>query len=260
MKNLLMMILILVLSACSSVAPSRSEVFPTTINRAAFLKLEVGITPEFCVDGLCVKPLKVMPFGRASAFSIKQSGEDMYALTAGHVCHEEGVGEEVAPGAKMALQIRAFDLFGEEYEASITSLDLENDLCLLKVDGLQGPTLPLAMHGPDIGDKVFSMMAPLGLAKKNMVPLYTGFYSGKYENFNMEAFYTLPCTGGSSGSPIMNSSGEVIGVISMGGTTFKHFTLSPSLSTIRTFLEPTPVSHVVLPTEVPDIGFALFFE
>ena len=102
---------------------------------------------------------------------------------------------------------------GKVYE--VTTVDghsIENDLAILLVDGFEKP-LSITDVLPRVGDTVYVNGNPKGL---------TGtFSSGIVSAIRGEADttriqITAPISPGSSGSPVMNSRGEVIGVASSG--------------------------------------------
>ena len=56
----------------------------------------------------------------------------------------------------------------------------------------------------------------MGIWSSRMIPLFEGFYLGKRRGFpdqNMSYAFSIPTIGGSSGSPILNSRGEVVAAI-----------------------------------------------
>ena len=56
----------------------------------------------------------------------------------------------------------------------------------------------------------YNLAAPAGFFAKDMIPIFQGRYSGLHGAHDI---YTIPATGGSSGSPIVNKKGELIGLI-----------------------------------------------
>ena len=75
-----------------------------------------------------------------------------------------------------------------------------------------------------------------------MVPIFEGFHSGpalypgKSEQIKVD-MYSLPIKQGSSGSPIINENGELIGVVSAGVREFHNVGFSPRYEIIKRFLE-----------------------
>ena len=67
---------------------------------------------------------------------------------------------------------------------------------------------------PKIGDKALIASGPFGYGIPGMmVPIFEGIYSGKTPD--KKDYYTLQVVPGSSGSLIVNSEGDVIGIVSM---------------------------------------------
>lgn len=94
----------------------------------------------------------------------------------------------------------------------IVGIDKVNDLALLKVKGLSGRPLPLAdISRIEIGQDVYVLGNPQGLEGtiSNGILSATGLRQIGQENLLQ---ITAPISGGSSGGPVMNSRGEVIGI------------------------------------------------
>lgn len=88
--------------------------------------------------------------------------------------------------------------------------DEKNDLAILTVDvDLTSKPLPLAIDSVTPGDAVFAIGNPEGLEKT----ISQGIVSGVRESDNRKLLQiTTPISHGSSGGPILNSKGEVVGV------------------------------------------------
>ena len=94
--------------------------------------------------------------------------------------------------------------------------DFDSDICILATKKMILPALDIAKRPPIIGETYYNIAAPMGLWTKGMIPLFKGFYLGamkiRSDRKNSYAF-SIPTKGGSSGSPILNSYGEVVGAI-----------------------------------------------
>ena len=106
--------------------------------------------------------------------------------------------------AKLVGQKAKFEIAG------IVGLDRTHDLVLLSVKGVQVPALRLGESGTvAVGDEVFVVGNPHGLEGT----FSQGIVSG-VRNVGSDSFLqiTAPISPGSSGGPVLNSTGEVIGI------------------------------------------------
>ncbi len=175
----------------------------------------------------------------------RHSGDHTFVLTAAHVCESQRRAKLIEEGkkdpsviftAEKRLQIVA--LTGAEYEAEILSLDHEIDTCVLITE--RAPIVPAKISSSPVqeGDKVWNVAAPLGLFDTNTVSILEGYYSGAMPNIERDAvLYSIPVAPGSSGSPIFNNRGEIVGMVHSVYTRFHHQSLSPSWYDLRNFLQ-----------------------
>lgn len=106
--------------------------------------------------------------------------------------------------AKLVGQKAKFEISG------IVGLDRTHDLVLLSIKGVQVPALRLGGSGTvAVGDEVFVVGNPHGLEGT----FSQGIVSG-VRNVGPDSFLqiTAPISPGSSGGPVLNSTGEVIGI------------------------------------------------
>lgn len=108
-------------------------------------------------------------------------------------------------------------LAGKTYPASLLRVDADpqHDLCLLAVDGLHAPAIPLASIGSvKVGKKVFALGAPKGLE----LTLSEGIVSSLREYGDSHFIQTTASISpGSSGGGLFNDTGELVGI-----TTFQR--------------------------------------
>jgi len=198
----------------------------------------------------------------ASAFVVGRGPADdgAYLMTAAHVCDNADDLKNVRiDPLQRIFQKPQVSLISEEYRGSdilgaVHHLSLvyatspnEDDICILYSGSIREAPLVMAPAMPNNGEKVYNMAAPTGYSFKNMVPIFEGRYSG----INPEgwAIYTIPVTGGSSGSPVLNKSGEVVGMIVMRLSRFHHVALSPQRATMESLIREATKKHQSLLSE-----------
>jgi S1-C subfamily serine protease len=142
---------------------------------------------------------------RATAFAIRRDGKGTILLTNKHACID---------GAIITIK----DTNSNEYSAEVIRTGTFDDLCLLHTDALL-PVLKLADKDANYGDSVVVDGCGRGICGQ----LVTG-YIGKYIEiksedvgiYDKEQLLTTPIYHGNSGSPVMDSSGKVVGIINLG--------------------------------------------
>ncbi|GAB1467985.1 hypothetical protein MASR2M64_06810 [Candidatus Cloacimonadota bacterium] len=104
--------------------------------------------------------------------------------------------------------------------ATIIVSDTNNDLCILKVEGLSLDTTKALPYGFDVtlnrtGESVFCMGYPLTQAMGNEIKVTNGIISAVTGYQGDVSCYQVstPVQPGNSGGPLFNSSGNVIGIV-----------------------------------------------
>lgn len=166
-----------------------------------------------------------------SGIIIDSNETESWALTAGHVCYP-GVEDPfiTALGLWVLLGV---SINGDGEFADVIAIDQVSDICVLKLPIGNLPVVELANAMPVIGQKVFLGAYPLGVYQVGHVPFFEGYYAGI---INDKASYTIPVTNGSSGGGVINSNGQVIGIISMAINGFENITLTAKLQDIQSLL------------------------
>jgi len=161
---------------------------------------------------------------------IRHHNHNTYVLTAGHVC------ETPDPSVTIAI---AVDSAGNAHDIERSRYSKDPDLCIMKSLGLWGIPLKFSNSstGLKYGDKVVSMSAPNGIFSKNMVPLFSGMYSGNLQNG--DNVYTLPAMAGASGSAVLNDKLEIISVIHSAAKGFQHIAIGTSPQRLDQFMNST---------------------
>lgn len=208
--------LILICPSCRHVPPTPTPPKdPIILAQRAFLFIEIqhgklckgkeNCTPKF--SGIS-----------GSGFLVEYDNEGgMFAITAAHSCK--------SPYVDGISLIEATSYDGVKRDAYVVKSVPEFDICILHIPKINHPVLTISQEPPRVGDAVFTVSAPLGVFSAGALLMFKGYYSGLLsENI---AGYTVPTAPGSSGSPILNQEGKVIGMTSAKMKRFENFCISP---------------------------------
>jgi len=163
---------------------------------------------------------------------VESDDEWSWAISAGHVCYPEPQDQLVMWNDVWLLM--GFDAQGRYEPVFMVGLDQKNDVCVFRIPLGNLPAVPLAKRMPDVGDKVWLGAYPLGIYEPGHIPFFEGYYAGILDG---RASYTIPVTGGSSGGGVVNSKGELVGVISMAIEGFENVTLVSKLENVQNLLD-----------------------
>jgi len=122
-----------------------------------------------------------------------------------------------------------YDLNGKHSTGAILSIDYISDLCILVTKKVQMPSAKISLMDPIVGEKYYNIAAPHGIWGKKAVPLLEGRFVGKTSSpFTGGSTYmfTIPAAGGSSGSPIFNWYGEIVGLVHSAYRNFNNVSMA----------------------------------
>lgn len=229
MKRLPILALIFLLFSCTPHLINDSNIF----FNGKFVKIEKKSIIVACNPLDHSQCMQQAAGSSGSAFLVSHKGNKSYFLTARHICITDiGKYERIFDVAEIK-KIEAIDLNSKKMEMKIEKVDKENDLCLLSTKRIQDRPYPISKTEPALGDKVYNIATPLAIFSKDLVPLFSGYYSGEADN---KKLFTIPATNGSSGSPVLNYRGEIIGMVSSVTVNFNNMAISPSLKSIKLFV------------------------
>ena len=243
-KKVQVLFILLVALFFMSCATSSRNSQKDILSRESFTKIEKLLTIQVCDEekGVCA----TAKYGStASGAVVRNTPYGSYVLTAEHVCDASYIIDfaKKVGAEKYTIDFKIVDISGNKYSVEIVNTNAKNDICLLWVEDFYMQSLSIATKPPEPGDRAYNIAAPLGIFSDNMVPIFDGYYSGEDRN---KAFYTIPAAGGSSGSPVLNHRGELIGMIHSVYTRFAHVSISPTYSDLTSFLDANIKRHSAL--------------
>lgn len=145
-----------------------------------------------------------------SGFVIKLTHKGAFIMTAAHVCVTSK--EDLLPNVEAYDVLKVETLDGRWFNTRIIKVNHVIDACMIFAEDLVSgiEEVPLSDEAPKEGDKVYNIASPYGIHYKNVVPIFEGRYFG---SSGFKSFYTFNAAPGSSGSMILNSKGELIGLL-----------------------------------------------
>lgn len=171
-----------------------------------YIELDVYIKQSICTDTCELKTETTY----ASGFVVLKSHGIAYAMTAQHFCKEISA----APNEgyeKLDQTFSVYDYVGRKYNAKFVFSNDAYDVCVISFDAPHDDVAAstLGYELPEIGSRVYTISAPKGYFLPNAALIFEGIYSGINDETMVS---TIPTESGSSGSPIFNGRGEVVGM------------------------------------------------
>ena len=208
--------------------------------RDSFVKIMAEAKMTFCMKNPETKEKECVSKrsrAYASGVIVDREQKGSVVLTAAHVCDTDDLAPPVEGGElTVEVQILAQTENGERFATKQIRIDKTIDSCLLFAkDMTRWKPIKIRSTPPQFGEKFYNLASPLGVATSEFVPLLEGRYSGVV-NFNRAA-YTIPAAPGSSGSPIFDKRGYLVGMIHSVYLRFPILSFSPTYDKLMKFLE-----------------------
>ena len=226
--SLFIILLSIIFSSC---AKNKDKKFIDA--RSSFVNVITEENVTVCDDGTCYQ----RTFKGSSSGVVVIFDNQKVVLTAGHSCASRDAKEikkYVDGEVKIEVTLYGYDIHKMKHLFEVKKIDIGEDMCILATNTLWQDAVPIAKNKPPYDEQLYNFAAPKGIFTDNMIPLLTGYYVGQREG--MGAF-TIPAAEGSSGSMILNKKGELVGMIHSVHSEYNHFALSPSLESLKYFLE-----------------------
>ena len=167
-----------------------------------------------------VAPTVVTIAGRGSGFIVDSSGT---VITNLHVV--AGAMDGASMPALLTKDGRSLPVMG------VMAYDRLNDLCALKVEDEALPHAEFAGNDGVDGERVFVIGAPQGLS----YTITDGLLSGtRVINGRRLLQFSAPISGGNSGGPLVNSGGQIIGIVALAKVDGKDLNFAVPISAVKT--------------------------
>jgi S1-C subfamily serine protease len=200
----------------------------TVVPRESFIKIVSKVEATMCDEDGCEE--QVMNWYGSGAI-VKHTLKKSFVLTAAHICNKNYIADELLDPDELIVRFRLHDHNGITHKGRVYKMDLDNDVCILRTRRIHdAQPIELSGDGPYKWEKVYNLAGPMGFAGRTYVPLVEGYYSGFTSK---QMIFTCPAIGGSSGSPIFNRKGELVGMISAVHTRYPIVSMSPHYHVIK---------------------------
>jgi hypothetical protein len=218
--------------------------------KSSFVKVNVSTVVDVCgiratKESKCVRLMSVESSGSGAVVlndRVFGGKPRTLVLTANHVCMSgaaSNISKELLESVRQKenfigsidvitnVSMSLLDSNGQKYlvEKEPWVRNIPADICIVEAS-INAPALSIAGNLPKFGDRIINIAAPGGFMEPSssggVVYIVDGRYSGSWmvRNSGVRSMYTMWAMGGSSGSPILNKSGEMIGMVSAINTSF----------------------------------------
>jgi S1-C subfamily serine protease len=178
--------------------------------------------------------------GTASGVAFQRYDNFTYVLTAEHFCNS--LPEiEVIFKEYINTDLKIIDNEGVSWDGEIIHTDTYRDLCLIKTAMPIYRDISIARKMPETGDEIMTISFPLSIDSRGIDLYFTGQFAGCDSGDN--CFFTLPATFGSSGSVVLNSRFEMIGMIQRVPVDFNAIAIGIGIDSLKRFLETAESKH-----------------
>ena len=164
----------------------------------------------------------------ASGFVFSHDKESIFIMTAGHFCE---------PEKELIAEEKISGFVGDQYrELHYINHDLKLDVCILmgvKFTSESYNKIEFIDELPKIGEEIYTVAAPQGIAGEGIRPIFTGHFAGCDENVCMT---TIQATFGSSGAGIFTKEGKLVSIVMAVSNGFDHVMITPSHEKLKNYI------------------------
>ena len=141
-----------------------------------------------------------------------------------------------------------FDYDGNAHIGAVVSVNSVYDTCVILTKQINLPALKIAPQLPRPSQHIYSINFPMGLWEKKYAPVFQGFFIGEIFTSHRSTYsFTLPTEHGCSGGAILDSNGNVVGMIHSFIKKFNLMTLAATLPQIKDIIETSDYLYRLKP-------------
>jgi len=233
-SKLLFILFSLIFLSCTSINLQRKVEPPIRSYVKVYHNIEIKkCTPKFeSAPGICPKG-DYSSMG--SGIVIDLIEDQTIILTAGHVCKSEVDTQKIE---EYSENVYVVDHRSIAHQAHVIKSSHDNkmggvDMCALWVPTLKEKGVKFSMFRPRVGQELYYIGSPEGIYHPPVAPIMTGIYSGQIDGSN--ALVSIPATGGSSGSAVMDLNNRIVGVL-WAAHSFHHVSIMTNWDASAVFL------------------------
>ena len=250
-KFCLAFLIAITISSCGHASKSAAHLSTSKIIKlTSMVQVISQYEIEHCIGDTC-STFRMSSTSTGSV--VKKSKTGSYVLTTGHTCNPKFGVPFGLKNVYVKQTTVIVDANKQAHKSITVEFDSKLDMCILHTETLKAPVVKINYDTPPTqGDIAYNYAASYGVFGKRTIPILEGRFSGWLWGY---ALYTIPAIGGSSGSPIFDSSGKLIGMIHSVHSRFHHLSFSPTHEQMIKFLKdncPT-VAPLGIRTEWTDI-------
>jgi S1-C subfamily serine protease len=237
-KHVILIFSLMFLSSCGGTLANHFKL-KQKLPFDSFVKVVATYDVVKCIGETCMK----FKFGATSSGSVVRTyPHGSYILTTGHSCDPKAIMYDLGGGLKIKQTTYLIDINGVKHNTKTININNKLDTCILYSSSVsRAPVRVERNDAPEWGDKIYNMAAPVGMFNTRTVPILEGRYSGHKWGFSL---YTVPAIGGSSGSPLFNHRGKLVGMIHSVHTRFHHLSFGPTHAELVNYIYKHTPFHV----------------
>jgi hypothetical protein len=234
--------------------------------RQSFVKIDTMVSYDYCDEsGICIEDAYGSDAFVSSGFIVYSDKRGSYVVTTGHSCDPflydpeiKMMADDLGVVINTSLQLVQYDESYVHY-TDIELLDINPvlDTCILFAENMTNKDyFPLAESKPEYGDRVMNYSNAANSYAGDAVLAMEGIYSGDAKSdpdsmltfrdgipYEAIAMFSLSATHGSSGSPILNLEGAVVGMVHSGNPKLPEIAYSPEFYLFQYFIVSTIDDH-----------------